>query len=241
MHNIHLPHVDSTNTYAKKHASAFPKGEITCVYADEQSAGRGREQKKWISPKNVNLYVTFFFQLPTNTLHLTTIGQVLSVSLARVLLAHHLSPELKWPNDVYLSGKKLAGILCETEFQSSAVDLFLGIGINVNMDDFSPIDQPATSLFIETKTPWNKELLLQKLQSQFALDLELFRKQGFVPFQGFFNERLAFKDQKVRCQQASKTWEGICKCVDKTGQLELRLTSGEIKTYSSGEISLRKV
>lgn len=241
MHTIHLPSVDSTNTYAKKNAHTFPRGEITCIYADEQLAGRGREQKKWVSPKNVNLYATFFFQLPSNTAHLTSIGQVLAISFTRALLMHHLSPQLKWPNDIYLNGKKLAGILCETEFHGSDVDLFLGIGINVNMDDFSGIDQLATSLLVETKTLWDKELLLQKLQKQFSLDLELFRAKGFGAFQDFFNEKLAFKGQKVRCGQASKTWEGICRRVDKTGQLELLLESGETKTFSSGEISLRKI
>jgi len=240
MNTIHLTHVDSTNTYAKKNAEHFPKGEITCIVAEEQSAGRGREQKKWLSPKGVNLYLTFFFELSAHLPHLTAIGQMLAVSLARVILAHDVSPKLKWPNDIYLSGKKMAGILCETEFHGSAVDLFLGIGINVNMDDFSHIDQPATSLLKETNKTWDKTLLLEELQRQLTQDLEQFRKGGFLPFLDFFNERLAFKGQKVLCQQGAKTWEGICSRVNGSGQLEVELESGEIKTFSSGEISLRK-
>ncbi|HSX10991.1 MAG TPA: biotin--[acetyl-CoA-carboxylase] ligase, partial [Chlamydiales bacterium] len=195
MHEIHLDCVDSTNTYAKEHVSDFPPHQITCVHAEEQTAGRGRYQRKWISPRGVNIYATFYFRLPANTLHLASLAQVMACSFAAVLIHEGLKPKIKWPNDVQLSGKKISGVLCETAFQKEFVDLFLGIGINVNLDakGAAEIDQPATSLLIETGRKWDKAALLKKVQKQFTTDLEQFKKGGFAPFHSAFENLLANK------------------------------------------------
>lgn len=238
MYTIHLDTVDSTNTYAKAHAAEFPQHQLSCVYAEEQTAGRGRQQKTWVSPKGVNLYVTFFCSLPSNTPHLTSIGQVLALSCASVFLQYGLSPQIKWPNDIQLGGKKVAGILCETIFHSSLVDLFLGIGINVNMDQsvLMQIDQPATSLAQETGHPWDKKKLLQKIQTQFSLDVQRFKEEGFAPFHSLFNHLLASKGQTISCSDGQNTWTGICHSISPDGRLNLLLPDQSIKTLSSGEI-----
>lgn len=243
MYTIHLDAIDSTNTYAKTHRSLFPPHQISCVYADEQTAGRGRQQRNWISPKGVNLYVTFFLQLPSNTLHLTAIGQVLALSSASVLLKHRFAPRIKWPNDLQLRGKKVAGILCETTFHSPLVDLFLGIGINVNMEPelLKQIDQPATSLFAETGRIWDKETLLEELKTTFAKDVEIFKKQGFTPFWAHFDELLALKGQTIRCFDGETHWTGICQGISPDGRLKLELPSREIKLLSSGDIQDEKI
>src|SRR4051812_3291883 len=110
--NIHLDQIDSTNTYAKQHAQDFAPDKITCITAEEQTAGRGRFQRKWISPRGVNLYTTFYFRLPLSTLHLTSLCQVAAFSVSSLLLQSDLHPKIKWPNDVLLSGKKISGVLC---------------------------------------------------------------------------------------------------------------------------------
>lgn len=241
MHTIHLQKIPSTNTYAKERAKTFSPHEITCIYAEEQTEGKGRQQKKWFSPPGVNLYITFFFKLPSATPHLTSIGQVLAASLIKILQPLDLLAEMKWPNDLYLHGKKFAGILCETLFENTSVDLILGIGVNVNMDKelLSRIDQAATSLQIEKGKPLDKELVLQNLQKQFASDLELFKAQGFLPFQTFLNERLAFKNKPVRCFNGEESFEGICQSLAPDGRLNLLLPNGQIKPLLSGDMSLR--
>lgn len=241
MHTIHLDTIDSTHAYAKEHAALFAPNEITCIYAEEQTLGKGRQQKKWFSPKGVNLYVSFFLKLPSQTPHLTAIGQVLAASVAKILLHLDLFAEMKWPNDLYLNGKKFAGILCETVFHTSSADLFLGIGINVNMDKnlLAKIDQAATSLQVETEKTWDKEFLLQKLQTQFASDLALFQKEGFLPFQIFLNKRLAFKSKPVFCFDGKENWEGICQSLATDGRLNLLLKDGTTKLLSTGDMSLR--
>lgn len=238
MHTIHLSTIDSTNTYAKLHVREFPTNQITCIYADEQTAGRGRQQRSWVSPPEVNLYVTFFLQLPLNTPHLTSIGQILALSCASLLSRYNLSANIKWPNDIQLKGKKVAGILCETTFHPPLVDLFLGIGLNVNMEKalLDQIDQPATSLLAETNKIWERKTLLRELQAQFEQDLKKFTQEGFAPFHALFNDLLAMKGQEIILFDGQRTWSGICDSITPHGELKLVLQSGEVKTFASGDV-----
>src|SRR3990167_3314225 len=144
---ILLGQIDSTQAYAKTHAEDFAPGQLTCIVAEEQTAGRGRYHRKWISPRGVNLYMTFYFLLPKTTPHFTALSQVMATSLVEVLLCEGFHPKIKWPNDVQLHGKKVAGILCEAIFNKETIALLLGIGINVNMaaKNLAATDQPATA------------------------------------------------------------------------------------------------
>lgn len=236
--DIHLDVIDSTNTYAKKNCATFAPDQITCITAEEQTAGRGRFQRNWVSPRGVNLYSTFYFQLPANTLHLISLAQVMTYSFAAVLLKEGLHPKIKWPNDVLLSGKKVSGVLCETSFHHQTVEFFLGIGINVNLeaDAAARIDQPATSLKIETNRTWDKKALLKKLQKQFAEDLAKFKKEGFTPFHSQFENLLAYKGETVRCFDGKKEWIGICHSLTNDGQLNLYLPDKTIHAVLSGDL-----
>lgn len=177
---ISLDSVDSTNLYAKAHGKEFSKDHITCITAEHQTAGRGRFDRKWISPRGVNLYATFYFHLPKTTQNVTALACVMAESLAALLEKEGLKPTIKWPNDVQLSGKKTAGVLCEVVFHEHSVEVILGIGVNLNMkrEDLDRIDQPATSLKEETHREWDKALFLKKLQVQFLQHLQKFCKGG---------------------------------------------------------------
>jgi BirA family biotin operon repressor/biotin-[acetyl-CoA-carboxylase] ligase len=243
MNQIFLETIDSTNTYAKLHVSHFPKDAITCIVAETQTGGRGRLQRKWISPPGVNLYVTFYFRLPLKQLDLMTLGLVLASSMASILIAERLQPKIKWPNDLQLSGQKFGGVLCETSLDGNMFDVFAGIGINVNMNEqnLQEIGQPATSLKNETGRLWDRGKLLQKLQEQFAHDLELFKQFGFAPFYSLCERYLAYKNEEVRCFDGQKEWIGICRSLSKTGELQVELPDRSIHIANSGEISLRKM
>lgn len=238
--DIHLDKVDSTNSYAKKRAAEFDYQKVTCITADEQTHGRGRFQRSWYSPPSQNIYATFVFRLPLHTLHLTSLAQVMTLSLATLLIKEGLHPTIKWPNDVRLNGKKMAGILCETQFHPDAVDLFLGIGINVNLkpDELVHIDQSATSLLIETGHHWDQKILLKKLQKQFLIDLQRFQKNGFTPFHSEFENLMDYKGQTIQCFDGKKEWTGICHSLSSDGQLNIFLSNKEIHTISSGDIKL---
>lgn len=230
--------LSSTQDWAKEHLDEFDRKKIACITADEQTKGRGRFQRRWVSPPKKNLYVTFVVRLAVNALHLTSLAQLLSLSLAKLLIARSLCPEIKWPNDVRLSHKKLAGVLCETSYQKTYVDLFLGIGINVNMgmDELERIDQPATSLLVETGREWDRRDLLLSLKKQFLQDFTLFREKGFTPFHNELENLLAFKHKEVEVFDGKRTWRGILHSLTSDGQLNLYLADGRMLTIASGDM-----
>jgi len=245
---INLETVDSTNEYAKRNYLSFAPHKITCITAEEQTAGHGRWQRKWISPKGGNIYATFYFQLPLQTPQLTTLAHVMAFSLSQVLIEKGLHPKIKWPNDVLLNGKKVSGVLCETVFEKTAVCVFLGIGINVNMpkDILAQIDQPATSLAEETGRLWNQREVLDRLKSQFTKDLALFQQKGFTPFQAQLNEMLAYKGEVVCYRDGKQTWSGICDSLSGDGGLNLLLeirgepSQERLYTLTSGDFVMRE-
>lgn len=237
INEIFLEKTTSTQDYAKEHKESFDNKAITFVIAKEQTAGRGRFQRKWVSPKG-NLYVTIYLQLPSSTCHLVSMGQIVSLSLAKLFIKENFCPKIKWPNDILVDGKKIAGILCETEMKDGVADLFVGFGVNVNMnsDQIEEVNQPATSLMIVTGRRWDKTDLLHDFQEQFLKDLDIFLKEGFTPFHCQFENLMAFKGEKITCFDGKKEWKGICHSLTNDGQLNLYLDNGDIKTLSSGEI-----
>ena len=143
----HFSTIDSTNAYAKRNISLFNKDILSLVTADEQTAGRGRYAKSWHSPKGENIYATyvFFSKQEVDQAHLV---QLLAKTAVQTLEHYKVFATIKWPNDLLIDGKKIAGILIEV------VDdcIIMGIGLNINMNENSLalIDQKATSLFLET-------------------------------------------------------------------------------------------
>ena len=170
---IELDTVDSTQLYAKKHGKDFDPNALTCILAEEQTAGIGQFQRKWISPRGVNLYVTFYFHLLPQSPKIPNLALLLSLSIKEVLVKEGLNPTMKWPNDIFLNHKKVAGVLCETIFHEEHTEILLGFGLNVNMEkkDLETIDQPATSLKNETGFLWDKMPLFNKIKNQFLLDI----------------------------------------------------------------------
>lgn len=240
---IHLDSIDSTNEYAKQNYLSFQPHQITCITAEEQTSGRGRRQRTWVSPKGVNIYATFYFQIPSHTPQLTTLAQVMAFSFATVLLNEGLTPKVKWPNDILLNGKKISGVLCETIFEKHEVSIFLGIGINVNMEieRLLQIDQPATSLKVETNKNWDRKELLKKLTIQFEKNLELFKKEGFAPFRAKIEKILAYKGEVVQYTDGQKKWVGICDSLSLDGGLNLLVKNSKnsspiLYTLLSGDL-----
>lgn len=240
IHYIHFDTIDSTNTWTKKNAAALDANQLTCVTALEQTAGRGRFFRRWLSPKGQNIYATLFFCLPKECSYLINLGQILSLSCVTVLKKKRFSPQIKWPNDILLDGKKVAGILCETVSLEDRIGVVLGIGINVNMSKelLETIDQPATSLAQLSGQTWTLEQILEPLLKQFLKDLNLLQNRGFEPFRKTYEQFLAYKGKAMTCNDGLQTIHGICHSINPDGRLNLLLPDGKISTLVASEVIL---
>lgn len=235
----HFETIDSTNTWGKQNAHLLSRNSITLVTADEQTAGRGRFKRKWESPPGQNIYATFCFFVEKHRTDIGNLPQTLAISGAKTLEHFGFSPELKWPNDILLSKKKVGGILAETTPLSDQLCVVLGIGMNINMplEILQKIDRPATSLLVEGKQSYEISLVLKQLEKTFLQDLEIFFAEGFYPFLSEYKRRLyASSNDLIRFDDNRTIWEGHLEAINDDGSLSLRLKDGEIKRFIVGEI-----
>jgi BirA family biotin operon repressor/biotin-[acetyl-CoA-carboxylase] ligase len=235
---IHFPTITSTNDYAKSHLEEFNFNKITLIRADGQTAGRGRHGHQWHSPSKKDLLVTFVFSLPSAQKHLASLGQLLSFSTAILCRSLGLKPELKWPNDVHIQGKKLAGILCETVAQRDDIAVVMGIGLNVNAThhDLSAIDQPSTSLSIELGHPLDLAELLELLKREFLKDLTLFKQEGFSPFARDYQDLLSLHGKVITVLENGQTISGLCVGIKEDGRLLVETPDGHVTPLTNGKI-----
>ncbi len=183
MHH-HFESIPSTNDWAKEHFSTFPKEKLTIVLADAQTAGRGQYGREWLSPSNKNLYASFCFFVSEEQKDALSITHVMAIIISKLLEEEGITPQIKWPNDVLVHGKKIAGILCETVPQENLTGVIVGVGMNINMEaqEFEKVGRPATSFSIEKQKSFDKEALIARLENQFEEALSLFLVKGFTPF-----------------------------------------------------------
>jgi len=229
----HLPITPSTQILARefveklaKDAKSLDPKNWKLYTADEQTNGVGQGTKTWFSPKG-NIYATFIIPWPeTADVIDVCLTQVSALSVAETLEKFSFSPQLKWPNDVQLSGKKVCGILCEQpqnvpEGQQKA--WIIGIGINVNMpvESFRHIDQPATSLKAEHLRDCDKETILTTLQEQLFYNLKQLINKGPNHLHYEIAKRLALVGEKVEIQDGDKTYLGALKGITTEGALKL--------------------
>lgn len=239
MNRIHFSVIDSTNNWAKGHADELDPSVVTVVTAEEQTAGRGRFKRPWLSPPGQNVYATFCFFLPHLTPALANIAQILALSVCELLQNHGISSQFKWPNDLLVNGKKIGGVLCETLASQRLCCVLLGLGLNVNMSSvwLEKIGRPATSL-AALGVASDVETLLQELQHLFDRDLHLFLKEGFRPFFNDFVSRLSLKPgDRLTLSDVQGRWEGTFESIGPDGSLSLRLLGGGVKVFRTGEVS----
>lgn len=231
--------LDSTNTWGKQNAETFPLDKMTIVTADEQTSGRGRFNRRWESPPGLNLYTSFCFFIKKHRHDIGNIPQIMAISAAETLEELGFKPELKWPNDVLLSKKKVAGILAETTPALEQLCVVIGIGININMPSeiLNKIDRPATSLMVEKGNPFEIKTVQGILEKYFMENLSKFLEGGFISFFKNYKKRLGpTLQKKIRFHDNKLIWEGFFHSINHDGSINLQLEDGEIKTFIVGEI-----
>ena len=179
--------ISSTNSFL----SDLPLSDChdgMAMVADKQTAGRGRMQRSWFSPSKTNLQFSVLLQPKKNLWDIPQLALVAAVSVVDALkrVVPDVDAGIKWPNDILVGGKKLAGILCEMQAEADIIHkVILGIGINVNTEKKqfpSSISKIATSLQIETGETINRSLLIAELLNSLDHQYRRWLKDGLEPF-----------------------------------------------------------
>ncbi|OGI17231.1 MAG: biotin--[acetyl-CoA-carboxylase] ligase [Candidatus Melainabacteria bacterium RIFOXYA12_FULL_32_12] len=232
--------IDSTNTYSLKNLANLSDRQV--IVAAKQTSGRGRLARKWISDVEGNVYMSIVLKpSPTldNNLPLANITQYMSVVLCRILESYGVNPEIKWPNDVLVNGKKISGILSEISTQGNALKGFvLGIGINLNLaqEDVNQIDQPATALNLEINQPVHKDMFIKQLLDEFFMDYDLFLNGGFISIKAEYQQRSLFLGRKVVINKPQKKDNGIATRINDDGSLLIVKNNLEESTITIGDL-----
>jgi BirA family biotin operon repressor/biotin-[acetyl-CoA-carboxylase] ligase len=237
----HLGTIDSTNSEAKRRAAAGAIADCWLV-AEQQSAGRGRLQRAWISPPG-NLFATALFREPGGMAVAIRLpfAAALAVSDVAVQLAPGTDARLKWPNDVRIDGAKLSGILIETGSHADSVWVAAGIGINVSHVPDSAGQSATCIAALRGDTAVTTDMVLEALRAAFAGRLEQARA-GFASLRTDWLERAEGLGSTIRVTAAGEPIEGVFEDMDASGALVLRLPNGVLQTIRAGDVDLvRKV
>lgn len=234
-----LPVIDSTNQYLLDRISELRSGDA-CV-AEYQQAGRGRRGRKWFSPFGANLYLSMYWRLEQGPAAAIGLSLVIGIIMAEVL--QELGAEnvrVKWPNDLYLGDRKLAGILVElTGKTGDAAQIVIGAGINLSMRhvESDVINQGWVNLQ-EAGVVIDRNTLAVRLINALRSALQSFEQEGLSPWLSRWKKLDNFIDRPVKLIIGEREIFGISRGIDAQGALLLE-QDGIIKPWMGGEISLR--
>jgi BirA family transcriptional regulator, biotin operon repressor / biotin---[acetyl-CoA-carboxylase] ligase len=219
--------------------------EGLCIVASEQTAGRGRLGRQWLSPRNAGLYCSTLLrpQFDQNFWPVITLMSAVVVHEA-LLAACALPTDIKWPNDILHDEKKLCGILAEIVETSTGRAVIVGIGINLNNNSFPPeLIATATSVSAATGRPSNLEQVLTKLQECFInWYRQLNRPQGAADIVAAWSQRSSYaKGKEIVIKDADTEFRGTTRGLTTEGALKVETETGEVKIVRAGDVSLRSL
>lgn len=237
--------IESTNTEAANQAKRGAD-EGLCVIAKQQTAGRGRHGRNWVSEKNSGLYFSVVLRPKIEPRFLPLITLLSAVVVHDTLeKLYKIECDIKWVNDIHVRDKKICGILAETCDTPKGLAIIVGIGINLKSSNFPPeIAETATSIENETAKKPHVEDLLQTLTRFFAEFYEvLVAENGAEKIRQNWTERSSYAFGKnVRVNLENGTIFGTTRGIEENGALRVEISDGEIKIIHAGDVEqLRKV
>jgi len=237
---VYFTETDSTNTRAKDLAAkGAPEG--TLVISEKQNKGKGRKGRSWFSPSQEGIYASLILRpsiSPSEAQKTTLLTAVVVAEALRTLTG--LSVIIKWPNDILINGKKIAGILTEMSTEMDSIDhIVVGLGLNVNTPDFpDDIRETATSIFIETGKHFPRVRFIQEYLKWYEEYYEIFKRTGFEPVIKRWKELTNMIGQRITVEMVSKKYFGEVQDIDKDGVLILKDNRGRSHRIFSGDVTL---
>jgi BirA family transcriptional regulator, biotin operon repressor / biotin---[acetyl-CoA-carboxylase] ligase len=232
----------STNTTARA-LGQQGTAEGTIVFADAQSAGRGQAGRVWISPPERNIYLSVVLYPPLAPSQAPLLSLMAAVAVVDTLRQEGLTSGIKWPNDILIERRKVAGILTEMETHRDAVRfVVVGIGINVNMTQveiarhLGAVAFTATSLQAALGRAVPRESLLATLLGRLEHWYDVFRTHGDLALQAAWEARSLMCGRRISARTSDITHEGTAEGIDPAGHLVLRQADGMLVMLSSAEV-----
>ena len=217
----------------------------TVVVADKQTAGKGRRGRTWESPSGTNLYFSILLRPEIATDKAPMMTLIMAYSVAKVLReGWDLQTEIKWPNDLVISGKKICGILTEMALDGSEIaHVVVGTGINVNMTEFpEELQDKATSLYLEGKKLFDRKKLLNEVLKEFWKQYNKFLEaQDLSYMREAYNEILVNRNREVLVLEPGNEYQAIAHGINDTGELLVKRVDGSEAVVYAGEVSVRGV
>lgn len=233
--------IGSTNQYIKDKLALIENGH--CCLAEAQTAGRGRHGRKWVSPYAASLYLSMYWSFAGGYAVLGGLSLAVGVAIVNALEQCGVPDvQLKWPNDIYAQGKKLAGVLIEVEGQMGAeCQTVVGIGLNVSLPNkVDEITQPWTDLTSLCEQPVDRNKMASALINELYKSLILFENSGLNGFIEQWRALDIYANKPVKLIIGQKVITGISRGIDATGAILLENEQG-LRAFHGGEISVRSI
>lgn len=237
----HYYSIESTNSRAKEVAIEDEEG--TLVMAEEQTAGKGRLDRKWLSPLGKGIWMSVVLKPNINPMKLSPIALLGAAAIYKALKNIGVDSQIKWPNDIIINGKKVAGILTESNVELNMIKyVVMGIGINVNLE---PEDIPeelkskATSIKIEeNRSIYRRDLLVNLLDELEKLYLDFKVNGDISAVIEICRENSATIGKKVKVTRGGREKIGTALDINENGEVMVEFTDGHVEAIFSGEVAV---
>lgn len=234
----------STNQEAKKLALEGLR-DGTVVIANEQTAGKGRRGRSWVSPPGTGIWMTLLLRPDIQPQHASMVTLVAGLAVCEVIReVTGLEAEIKWPNDIVLNGKKICGLLTEMNSEIDYINfVVIGIGINVNVAGFpDELEGIATSLLLEGGQTYERKVLVKRILERFEKYYKLYLEtEDLRHMIEAYQEHCVNIGREVRVSRKNEVLIGTVKKVSDKGELIVTDDNGDERLIHSGEVSVRGI
>ncbi len=236
--------IDSTNQYAKRIAEEGA-ADGTLVIADEQTAGKGRSGRTWVTPPGEAIAFTLLLRPKLSPGRISMVTLVMGLAVVNAVnKLYDLHAGIKWPNDVVINGRKLCGILTEMSAEVEHVHyIVIGVGINANLTSFpEELSQIATSLKLELGRDVSRAGLIAAVMEEFERLYAEFERQGDLgSVMQEYNDLCLNAGNKVRVLDPNGEYTGVSHGINAMGELLVETEDGNIREVYAGEVSVRGI
>ncbi|HRG17168.1 MAG TPA: bifunctional biotin--[acetyl-CoA-carboxylase] ligase/biotin operon repressor BirA [Pseudomonadota bacterium] len=234
-----VPVLDSTNAALRAEAAHLASGSL--LLAEAQTAGRGRRGRAWASPFAAGFLGSLFWRFERGLADLGGLSLAVGIALAEAWRAHGLDVRVKWPNDLWVDGRKLAGLLIEAggEFHGPS-HVVVGLGLNIALPASlrDTLDQPVTDLTAHIAAPMSRNSAVAVCIDALFAALAEFERSGFGGFVARWEDVDALAGAAVTVHEAQGAWSGIARGIDDRGRLQVEV-DGRLRCVDAGEVSIR--